>query len=52
MSDFVVNSVWDPTQFTRKRIYIIWLLLDLNFRSTIAMKVKFISYDVLKVKIF
>ena len=29
-------------------IYIIWLLLDLNFRSAIATKVNFIFYEVLK----
>ena len=29
-------------------IYIIWLLLDLNFCSAIAMKVNFIFYNVLK----
>ena len=31
MSDFVENFVWDLTQVTSKRIYIIWLLLDLSF---------------------
>ena len=29
-------------------IYIIWLLLDINFCSAIAVKVKFTAYDALK----
>ena len=45
----VEKSVWDLTEFPPKRIYIIRLLLDLNFCFAVAIKDKFIFYDVLKV---
>ena len=38
------NLMW----LARQRIYIMWLLLELNFCSAAVMEVKFIFCDVLK----